>query len=441
MKGLTPMKSNAIVTKIDDFVTCLDHSIYDLPARKFTREFLAAMLVAKSTLISEICRAVTCNKKSFAALYQKFWRRLSEVNFADAKRQQQQRAFREITDDSVIAVDLGDITKPHATAMEGLALVADGSDDHKIKPGYWTIGAVAVNPKSEDKTPQPLELNVYSAVSEGFVSENTIINNFIADLFHQTNGKGIFTIDRGADRLKILQPLCELGCKFIVRMNCRHLTDADDPNLTIKINNHVARRSDLPYGASLERRTRNGKRVPMRLRFSFTKVKIPGLKKKRVDHNLTLITAWSDKAKKPIEILTSIPVETAGEAVQAIINYLSRWSVEETYRFLKTDSKLEKVQLRSLGKLENMIAACFLAASIVARMARVPSWQRKFEQISRRQKPAPDSLYNWMYRAADAVSHVLKREFAAIRKLNEPRPPGRRKPPQYLGLIPLEFGL
>lgn len=48
------MKSDAIVEKIDDFVTCLDHSFYDLPARKFVREFLSAMLVARSTLISDI---------------------------------------------------------------------------------------------------------------------------------------------------------------------------------------------------------------------------------------------------------------------------------------------------------------------------------------------------------------------------------------------------
>ena len=94
-----------------------------------------------------------------------------------------------------------------------------------------------------------------------------------------------------------------------------------------------------------------------------------------------------------------------------------------------------------MGKLENMVAVCFLAASIIARMARSPSWQQKFEKTARRQKSAPDSLYNWMYRAADAISFVLKKEFCAIRKLNEPRRPGKRKAPPFLGLIPLEFGL
>lgn len=434
------MKSNAIVDKIDDFVTCLDHKKFDLPARKFMREFLASILVARSTLISDICRSVTSNKKSFAALYQKFWRRLSEVNLAAAKMQQQGRALREIRDDTVIAIDVGDITKPYAKTLEGLALVADGSDDHKIKPGYWTLGAVAVNPKFEDKTPQPLELKVYSASSEGFESENAVINDFIAEVFHKTEGKGIFTIDRGGDRLEIIRPLCELGGKFVIRLKDRHLWDVSKEE-KIKIKEHVFQRSDLPFGVMLERRTKNGKRVPLRLRFSFTKVKIPKLKKQGIEHEMTLVTAWSDKAKRPIELLTTLPVNNTEQAIGVIINYLSRWSVEETYRFLKTDSKLEKVQLRSLGKIENMVAACFIAASIVARLARCPSWQRKFELKTRRQKNAPASLYNWLYRAADAIALTLKNEFASIRKLNESRPPGRRKSPPYDGLIPLEFGI
>ena len=130
------MKSDAIVEKIDNFVTCLDYKNYDLPAPKFLREFIPAMLVSKSTLISEICRSVTSNRRQFSALYQKFWRRLSEVDLAAAKAQQQSRALREVRDDTIIAVDLGDITKPHSKTLEGLAYVADGSDGHRIKPGF-----------------------------------------------------------------------------------------------------------------------------------------------------------------------------------------------------------------------------------------------------------------------------------------------------------------
>lgn len=440
MKGLAPMKSDAIVTKIDDFVMCLDKEIYDLPARKFVREFLAGILVARSTLISEICRSVTSNKRAFAALYQKFWRRLSEVDLTPAKLQQQNRAIREISEDTVIAIDVGDITKPHAKTLEALALVADGSDQHKVKPGYWLLGAVAVNPKFEDKTPQPLELKIYSSASETFESENAVINEFIADIYLKTKGKGIYVIDRGGDRIKIIRPLCELKGKFVIRLKDRYLYDVEK-GAKIRIKNHIDKRSSLPYGVMLERRTKNGKRVPMRLRFGFSKVKVPDLERTGVEHETTLVTAWSDKSQRPMELLTTMQVSDISSAIQVIINYLSRWSVEETYRFLKVDSKLEKLQLRSFGKLQNMIAACFIAASTVARMARCSSWQAVFEKRTRRQKRAPHSLYNWTYRAADAIANILKTEFSAIRKLNQPRPPGRRFSHSSPRLIPLEFGI
>jgi hypothetical protein len=440
MKGLTLMKSNAIVERVDDFVTCLDKKFYDLPAQKFAREFLTGMLISRSTLISEICRAITTSQKSFAAKYQKFWRRLSEVDFARAKEQQQNRALREIQDDTIVAIDLGDITKPHAKTLEGLAKVADGSDAHKIKSGYWLLGAVAVNPKFEDKTPQPLELKIYSSASESFISENAVINEFIADVFHKAGGKGIFTIDRGGDRIRIIQPMVELGGTFIIRLKDRILHDLDNKS-QIRIKDHLASRHQLKHHVRLERRCKNGKRVPMDLRFDYCKVALPDLKKKGIKHDMYLVTAWNHEHKKPIELLTTIPVNSPKETINVVIGYLSRWSVEETYRFLKVNSNLEKLQFRSLGKLKNMVDACFIAASLTARLARCPSWQSVFEQATRRQKKAPDSLYNWLYRAADAIALLLKRFLSEIRKLNEPRPPGRRRKPPRGGLFPIELSI
>lgn len=440
MKGLTLMKSNAIVERVNDFVTCLDKKFYDLPAQKFVREFLTGMLISRSTLISEICRSMTTSQRAFAAMYQKFWRRLSEIDFSMAKQQQQNRALREIQDDTIIAIDLGDITKPHSKTLEGLAKVADSSDDHKIKPGYWLLGAVAINPKFEDKTPQPLELKIYSSNSESFISENAVINEFIADVFHKADGKGIFTIDRGGDRIRIIQPMVELGGKFIIRLKDRILHDVDD-NAQIRIKDHLTSRHQLKHQVRLERRCKNGKRVPMDLRFDYCKVALPDLKKQGIKHDMYLVTAWNQAHQRPMELLTTVPVNNEQQAIAVITGYLSRWSVEETYRFIKVNSNLEKLQLRSLGKLKNMVDACFIAASLTARVARCPSWQSVFEQATRRQKKAPDSLYNWLYRAADAIALLLKRFLSEIKKLNEPRPPGRRRKPPRGGLFSLDLSI
>jgi hypothetical protein len=234
--------------------------------------------------------------------------------------------------------------------------------------------------------------------------------------------------------------MVELGGKFIIRLKDRILHDVDNES-QIRIKDHLASRHQLKHQVRLERRCKNGKRVPMDLRFDYCKVALPDLKKKGIKHDMFLVTAWTHEHKKPMELLTTMPVNNETEAVNVITGYLSRWSVEETYRFLKVNSNLEKLQLRSLGKLKNMVDACFIAASLTARLARCPSWQSVFEQATRRQKKAPDSLYNWLYRAADAIALLLKRFLSEVKKLNEPRPPERRRKPPRGGLFPTELSI
>lgn len=121
----------------------------------------------------------------------------TKSTFEAAALQQRARAIAEIQTDTIIAIDVGDIAKPAAKVMEGLALIADGSDDHKIKPGYWLISAVGVNPWTEEKTPQPLMLDMWSAESEEFVSENAVMKEVISEIHGLSDGQGIHAIDRG----------------------------------------------------------------------------------------------------------------------------------------------------------------------------------------------------------------------------------------------------
>jgi hypothetical protein len=430
------MKSKDIVIRIDKFVTALDSSSYSLPDRKFIREFLAGMLASRSPLLTDICRQAAGCKKKFKSTYQRIWRRSNQVDFAPAKLQQQNRALFEIRDHTVIAVDIGDIAKPDSKTLEGLAKVLDGSKSHGIVSGFSLIGAVAIDPTGEDKTPQPLELRLYSSVSGDFISENTEVNELIADIYHRTKGKGVFAIDRGADRIKIIEPLCDLRAKFVIRLRDRILLDAIE-NTSFRLKNSDGIRDELPHEATLVRRHQNGKRVPMQLKFDYKEVKIPSLKTH--PQKLFMVTAWCLGKSRPMQLLTSLSVESPESAMKVVINYMCRWSIEETYRFLKTGNNLEKIQVRSLGKLKNIVNAAFIAASITARMARDYSWQKLFERIAQRQKKAPEILFNWLYLAADVIANVLSRNFKIIRKLNESKTATTRKLTSEDGLFAAEF--
>ena len=143
--------------------------------------------------------------------------------------------------------------------------------------------------------------------------------------------------------------------------------------------------------------------------------------------------------KFTIDPLKNSPVNCETDAINIIVGYLSRWSAEDAYHFLKVNSNLETLQLRTLGKMKNMVDACFIAAFLTPRVARCASWQAVFEQATRRQKKAPVSLLQWLYRAADAISLLLEKFLSEIKKLNQPRlPPGRRKLPRG-GLFTIEM--
>ncbi len=252
MKGLPLMKSVAIVDRLNCFVNSLPIKFYDRPAKKFVREFIAGMMISKSTVLTNIVRSLSGDNKDFKPNYKRITRRLGEVDLTVAYEGQQRRVFEEITDDTVIAIDPGDIAKPYSKVLECLAKVADGSDDHRIKPGYSLLGAVAVNPKRQDKPPQPSVLELYTSESGGFASENTMIKDFISEIHARTKGRGIHVIDRGGDRGVLLKHYFELGQKFIIRLKDRYLIGEDGLTIPMGKRRQIERK-DLEYSATIQR--------------------------------------------------------------------------------------------------------------------------------------------------------------------------------------------
>ena len=435
------MKSNAIVDRIELFIEQLSWAEYDLPARKFVRELIAGMMIARSTVVTDIVRALTSGNRGFKAGYKRICRRLGEVDLSTVKVQQQARAYREIQKDTIIAIDIGDVTKPFAKDLECIAMVADGSDDHKIKPGYWLVGAVAINPWTQEKTPQPLELKMYSSASSDFQSENAIIKQLITKISKETGSKGIHTIDRGGDRRIILEHLFGLNQKFIVRLKNRHLTQENGELLRVGKHRQLQRR-DLPLSAKIQRESdiHDRKRSAMSMRYGYEKVKITSLTK-TVQHECYLVTAWNENSRRPIELLTSMPVESPDDALKAILGYLARWSVEETYRFLKVGSGLEMMRCFSFFKLQNLTSAVFITASLVARMTRNSSWRRVFSRAATRFKKSPDTLYNWLYRAADACANLLRQFLSSLLAANRPTFHTRKSGPYQPSLFGPEADL
>ncbi len=58
-------------------------------------------------------------------------------------------------------------------------------------------------------------------------------------------------------------------------------------------------------------------------------------------------------------LLTSVPIDTAEQAVEVLQWYLCRWQIEVFFRILKSGCHVEELQLEHLERLEPALA-CYL---------------------------------------------------------------------------------
>ena len=116
-----------------------------------------------------------------------------------------------IKQDTLLILDLSDITKPYAEKMQYMAQVRDGSNS-VIGDGYWTVQVVGA--ECGEKQITPLYHELYSQKAPEFVSENRHIFNTMDTVSQhlQDQSRGIWVIDRGADRRKVLDNLLPEFC-------------------------------------------------------------------------------------------------------------------------------------------------------------------------------------------------------------------------------------
>lgn len=334
-------------------------------SRRFFADLLIGLTSGGSLVLSEVARCLArLQRTEIRAVYKRLSRNLAKTDLAIPYQKCQRIALESLSANHIIAIDPGDLCKPAARRMEGLDWVSNGSKKHQATRGFFLLGAVAVDPTSTGKTPRPIALELYTASERTFVSENRLILSLIDTIEAVCRPKAFMphlVIDRGGDRGVTLTRLVDQAIPFSIRLNKRTLID-EDSKLSCPIPQVELQRESLPHQGQLERRSSTGKRTPLKGRFSFRGVRCR-LGKKVSSRSLWHVTFWSEDACEPIEILTSIPVRSPQQALEALARYLARWSVEEFYRFSKVGQGLEQVRTLRYWATKQLVMAAFLCAS------------------------------------------------------------------------------
>src|SRR6266478_7050301 len=123
-------------------------------------------------------------------------------------------ASQRVGANTVLCLDLSDIRKEYAQKMEYLAPVHDGSTG-EVHTGYWLCDITGAEVNGSEIV--PLYQKLYSAEAKEFTSENAQVLAGIDLVRTYTQGRGIWAVDRGGDRKKLLEPLLDRHERFVNR--------------------------------------------------------------------------------------------------------------------------------------------------------------------------------------------------------------------------------
>lgn len=371
---------------------------FSKPQGQFLRQMFYGIQAVQDVKLSQIGRALgekialkkTEERLSRHLALPGMGQKVNEVVAADAAQR--------VRPDTLIVIDPTDIRKPYAEKMPYLATVRDGSTGELV-PGYWSCVAMACEPTQRRVI--PLHLRLWSAEAPDFVSENHQLLEVIDTVRAATNGKGIYVIDRGGDRIKLFNPFLDRKIRFIARL-------VGDRDLIFRGQHRQA--AELARGCSMRYaetivHEEGGKERVYHLEYGFRPVRLPGREEPLV---LVIVQGFGEE---PLMLLTNVAVKPSRTSLWFIVQvYLARWMVEETIRFIKQSYHLEDIRVLDYDRLKNLVAltlaATYFAAVWLGERLRLAVLCRRVAKLAKRFFGVPEFHY---YALADGIRTLLSR--------------------------------
>jgi len=296
---------------------------FSRPKARFVEEVLYGLTAGRDVKLSSIGRSLE-EDVPLCATEKRLSRNLATEGMDDVLREQLVLlGRRRVHKDTFLLVDISDIRKRYAAKMENLARVRDGSTGELVD-GYWTLNVVACE-QGESRI-VPLYQKLYSAKAEGFESENAEILAALDMLGEAVGERGIWVIDRGGDRIKLLAPMLADRRRFIVCLR-------GDRNVVfrgrLRLERDIAQGCPMYYAEHIVKEESEGEKG-YHIEYGYRKVKLAGR-----DEQLYMVVV-KGLGRKPMMLLTNLPMRKRRAVLwQVVGGYLTRWRIEEAIRFIK----------------------------------------------------------------------------------------------------------
>lgn len=388
--------ANKLRSKITKFSGILSTDL-DKTCRRFIQEAVYGIIASQSVMLTEIGRQLE-SRVSLKKIEERFSRQLIKPKIWDCLHKRLLfLASKQIHESTLLILDLSDLKKKYAEKMEYLATVRDGSEDGDIVDGYWTNQVIASEVGSNEIT--PLYYSLYSQASPDFISENEEIIKAMDLVGKAAQNRGIWVIDRGADRDALYKSLLENKRNFIIRLvGTRNLIHDGKAARSL----WLAYACRLPYHKTIVR-VIHGKEISFPMYYGCMKVYLP-----EFNNPLTMVVV-KGLSNQPMILLTSLKVNPTQKDIWFIVEaYIKRWSVEETIRFIKQTYDLENIRVLRYARLQNMmallLAAFYFLAVILDQTQKLTVMAGHVLKCAKRVFGIPDFKY---YALGDGLSNIF----------------------------------
>lgn len=419
------MNYSLIATKLRNKISRFSGELsknLDKTCQRFIRECIYGILSQESVMLTEIGRSLN-STVSLKKVEERLCRQLAKPEIQQTLHHQIARhASSQITEDSLLMLDISDVKKKYAQSMEYLATVRDGSSAKgELVNGYWTINVIATHLNSQHLI--PVYHGLYSQKAPDFESENDEILDAIDHISQYTSNRGIWVIDRGGDRNKIFLPLLRKKRQFIIRLvGSRHLISGNKAASALSL----AHNCSCPY-SELIIKVKHGKEQKHRISYGYVKVRL--LEKQTVPLYMLVVKGYGEK---PMMLLTTLPLRRNRRILSQILqSYIKRWSIEETIRYLKQSYDFENIRVLTYTRLKNMaailLAAIYFITNVLDSSSKLKILASHLLKSAKRVFGIPDFKY---YALSDGLYNVFQNSPGTVQ-------PRKKKPP---GQIQIDFG-
>jgi hypothetical protein len=372
----------------------------DKTCQRFIRESIYGILSQESVMLTEIGRSLN-SEVSLKKIEERFCRQLAKAEIQQTLHHQIARhASNQITENSLLILDISDIKKKYAQSMEYLAKVRDGSSAKgELVNGYWTINVIATQLNSQHIT--PVYHGLYSQNAPDFESENDEILDTIDHISQYTSNKGIWVIDRGGDRNRIFLPMLRKKREFIIRLvGSRHLISGNKMVSALSL----AKNCSCPYSEFIVK-VKHGKEVKHNISYGYVQVRLP--EKQKVPLYMLVVKGFGEN---PMMLLTTIPLRRNRRILNQILqSYIKRWSIEETIRYLKQSYDFENIRVLTYTRLKNMavilLAAMYFITTVLDSSSKLKILASHLLKSAKRVFGIPDFKY---YALSDGLHNVFQ---------------------------------